>query len=210
MKPRAAIASKGRDAIRGKTFIFTLQSGWMQGGVNSLPGAPLAVCNSLKMAYCYSMPLNARDIHPADEGLSRGPRGMRYPPRCFLRFAGAREHRLCSEAGYWAPGNGWMCRVCARSVPRAGDLPLPVVLGKYSLFKALATYIYRKHFVLRYLKPRYLKTRYLSGSLGDAWAGMDNAGLRSVHDSQLQVSGFDPNRTQIGFRRKTLITSGIL
>ena len=52
-----------------------------------------------------------------------------------------------------APGPGW---VDAYPSPR-------VVLGKYPVFNGMATWIYRKHFVLRYLNSKYLKKRGLSG-----------------------------------------------
>jgi len=94
--------------------------------------------------------------------------------------------------------------------PVALPLPPPVILGKYFIFNDLAAEIYCKYLVLRYLEYKYLKTRYLCGLMRDARAGRDNAGLRSAHDSQLQVSGFEPNDTQMSFRRKTLITSWIL
>jgi hypothetical protein len=47
----------------------------------------------------------------------------------------------------------------------------PVVLRKYSLFKALAALIYRKHFVLRYLEPKNLKTKNLCGRAHGAGPG---------------------------------------
>jgi hypothetical protein len=53
-----------------------------------------------------------------------------------------------------APGPGWV---------DAYPSPPRVVLGKYPVFNGMATWIYRKHFVLRYLNSKYLKKRGLSG-----------------------------------------------
>ena len=44
----------------------------------------------------------------------------------------------------------------------------------------------------------------------DARAGLDNAGWRTAHDSQLQVSGFMGNDRQMGGQPKALIRSGLL
>ena len=79
------------------------------------------------------------------------------------------------------------------------------VSGKFSLFNGLAAVISRKHFVLRYLESNYLKTKCLSGALRDARREQDNAGSRTMHDSQLQVNGFSRNNRQMGGRWKVLM-----
>jgi hypothetical protein len=82
---------------------------------------------------------------------------------CNRRF---RSSTLAEEVAPMVGGPpGLYRRTSARSVP-LGILPSPPgVLGKYSLFKGLAAWIYRKHFVLRYLEPKYLKKKNLCGSV---------------------------------------------
>jgi hypothetical protein len=67
----------------------------------------------------------------------------------------------------------------------------------------LAAGINRKYRVLSILDTKNLKTIHLCGLLHDARTERDNAGLRTAHDTQLQVSGFKLNNLQmaLGERR---------
>ena len=174
--------------------------------------------------HCMEQPLaggsHGRAAYPGPQ--VRGTGGTRHPAggshHCMEQTLPGGSYGSTAYPGPQARGirGTRLCRRCARSISsdiRPVSSPTPpggVILGKYFIFNDLAAEIYCKYLVLRYLKYKYLKTRYLCGLMRDARAGRDNAGLRSAHDSQLQVSGFEPNDTQMSFRRKTLITSWIL
>jgi hypothetical protein len=140
----------------------------------------VAVTEASKGVIC-----NIKKTKHLQHGAGQALAGGSHSPHAFPRSPRARDRgrRQCRRCGRSFSSD-------IRPVRTAHPPPLPpgYVLGKFSVFNGLAAVICRKHLVLRYLECKYLKTRCLSGVLCDARGERDNAGLRSTHDSQLQIS----------------------